>query len=280
MKQFKIFCMACFLMCALIPMDLYAASQESVMLEGKDHQVFATLTKLDQKDDIRSLQLSFQIKVVKGTAKEKDISFQFDNTLPSEVKEYRYHHDTGILTVYISGKQDLYTSETLSLGSVNIAKDSNVVIEVSAIEDSFKAVQNEAFKNDGTLVQVGEPVKVATGSMIDQNQEQPEEPDPVDPNPDTEDQNKGEQDEDTQKPDGGSGHEDDKNQIDQVKPDTEKQTDQKKTEESQESDSKKTGNTATGDQTNLTFFALTACAALALMGILARIHQKKKSSQE
>lgn len=263
MKQVKAYCIALFLMCAMIPMNLYAASFERAVLKGKDNQVFATLTQLDQKDDIRSLQLSFQVKVVKGTVQEKDISFQFDKALSSEVKEYRYHHDTGMLTVYISGIQDLYTSEALELGSVTIAKNSNAVVEVNVIEDSFRAVQDDTFKNDGAPVQVGKAVKIATGNMIDQEPEQPDVTDPDD------DQNKNDQ-------------KDDQNQIDPGKPDTGNQPDQGNTDEPQESGSypskeeetKDAGSTETGDTSNLTFFALSTLGAVTVMGILTVLYQK------
>lgn len=252
-------------LCMLIPLDLHAASQETAVLEVKDHQVIASLTQLDQKEEIRSLQLSFQIKAVKGSIEEKDIRFQFDDALSSEVKEYRYHHDTGVLTIYLSGTVDLYTNEVLSLGALQIDKNSDALVEVSVIDQSFLKIEESKFKNQGMLIQSTEAVRVATGSMIEK-EEQPDDTNTEEPKEDIEDNDQDKnQDKDV---------DDTKDKADNMQP--EQNENQEIKEESSISKEKDPVSAPTGDTTNISFYVSSIFVALLLMGILIKAYQNKK----
>lgn len=252
-------------LCMLIPLNLHAASQETAVLEVKDHQVIASLTQLDQKEEIRSLQLSFQIKAVKGSIEEKDIRFQFDDALSSEVKEYRYHHDAGVLTIYLSGTMDLYTNDVLSLGALQIDKNSDAIVEVNVIDQSFLKIEESKFKNQGMLIQSTEAVRVATGSMIEK-EEQPEDTNTEEPKEDIEDND---QDKDQDK-----DVDDTKDKADNTLPD--QNENQEINEETTTSKEKDPVSAPTGDTTNLSFYVSSMFAALMLMGILIKVYQKKK----
>lgn len=252
-------------LCMLIPLDLHAASQETAVLEVKDHQVITSLTQLDQKEEIRSLQLSFQIKAVKGSIEEKDIRFQFDDVLSSEVKEYRYHHDTGVLTIYLSGTVDLYTNEVLSLGALQIDKNSDALVEVSVIDQSFLKIEESKFKNQGMLIQSTEAVRVATGSMIEK-EEQPDDTNTEEPKEDIEDNDQDKnQDKDV---------DDTKDKADNMQP--EQNENQEIKEESSTSKEKDPVSAPTGDTTNISFYVSSIFVALLLMGILIKVYQNKK----
>lgn len=246
------------MLCLLIPLDLHASSQELAVLEVKDHQVIASLTQLDQKEEIRSLQLSFQIKAVKGTIEEKDIRFQFDDALSSEVKEYRYHHDTGVLTIYLSGTMDLYTNDVLSLGALQIDKNSNALVEVSVIEQSFLKIEESKFKNQGMMIQTTEAIRVASGSMIEK-EEQSDDTNADKPKEDTENEDK--------------DIDDTKDKTDDTIPD---QNENQEIKEETISKEKETISAPTGDTTSIRFYVISIFAALLLMIILIKTYQSKK----
>lgn len=256
-------------LCMLIPLNLHAASQETAVLEVKDHQVIASLTQLDQKEEIRSLQLSFQIKAVKGSIEEKDIRFQFDDAISSEVKEYRYHHDAGVLTIYLSGTMDLYTNDVLSLGALQIDKNSDAIVEVNVIDQSFLKIEESKFKNQGMLIQSTQAVRVATGSMIEK-EEQPEDTNTEEPKEDIEDND---QDKNQDK-DQDKDVDDTKDKADNTLPD--QNENQEINEETTTSKEKDPVSAPTGDTTNLSFYVSSMFAALMLMGILIKVYQKKK----
>lgn len=115
-----------------------ATEKETVSLNSVDGQVEAVLELPDAPaEDITALQLSFQI--TNGGGAGGNVSFAFDPGLPQNgVQEYRYQEDTGILSIYISGNENLYQSQNISLGKVVV--DSGVETSVRVIKNSFKTV--------------------------------------------------------------------------------------------------------------------------------------------
>ena len=115
--------------CSLILFTLpVKAAEDTVSLQPDGNQVEATLEfasdpKTDPVDEILSLQLSFQVKAENGSLGKDDVSFIFDSGIQSVVKESRYHADTGILNIYISGTKNLASLENLTLGRVQFNKE-------------------------------------------------------------------------------------------------------------------------------------------------------------
>lgn len=111
------------------------------------------------------MQMGLKIETKQGDGTQNKVSFQFDSGITSSVRLARYQADTGILTLYISGKQNLYQDSSVLLGKVVLessAKD-GVSASVSVVEDSFKLV-NGAFHMQETAVNVSQPVELSVGN--------------------------------------------------------------------------------------------------------------------
>lgn len=129
-------------------LSVRATEKESVSLTNVDGKVEATLELPGEAaEEIVALQLSFQIKTEEGTIQREDISFDFDTGFSgTAIKEYHYQEDTGILSIYISGKEDLYSGKSLNqaqnpeipLGKVVVNSDRTASVKV--VKNSFKTV--------------------------------------------------------------------------------------------------------------------------------------------
>lgn len=125
-----------------------AVEKETVSLTNVDGQIEAALELPEMPaEEIVALQLSFQIGASQGSIGKEDVSFAFDAGLPGEaLKQCRYQEETGILTIYISGNQNLYPKGSeassgnpkLSLGRVIV--NSNGDASVKVVKNSFKTV--------------------------------------------------------------------------------------------------------------------------------------------
>lgn len=128
-------------------LSVKAAEKETVSLSNVDGRIEATLelpVEEDENggftppDEVVALQLSFQISG-QGSIGKDDVFFTFDGGLPQgAVKEYRYQEDTGVLNIYISGRENIYSSKNISLGKVSVNSDEKAVVRV--IKNSFKTV--------------------------------------------------------------------------------------------------------------------------------------------
>lgn len=129
-------------------LSVRATEKESVSLTNVDGKVQATLELPGEAaEEIVALQLSFQIETGEGTFKKEDISFDFDAGFSgATVQKYNYQEDTGILSIYISGKEDLYSGKGLNqsqnpeipLGKVVVNSDKTASVKV--VKNSFKTV--------------------------------------------------------------------------------------------------------------------------------------------
>lgn len=148
-------------------LPVYADSRESVTLSanGNTANVVLTQPQTEGNDEIYSMQMGLKIETKQGDATQNKVSFQFDSGITSSVRLSRYQADTGILTLYISGKQNLYQNPSIVLGKVVLessAKD-GVSASVSVVEDSFKRV-NGAFHMQEAAVNVSQPVDLSVGN--------------------------------------------------------------------------------------------------------------------
>ncbi len=129
-------------------LSVRATEKETVSLTNVDGKVEATLELPGEAvEEIVALQLSFQIETGEGTIKKEDISFDFDAGFSgATVQKYNYREDTGILSIYISGKKDLYSGKGLNqaqnpeipLGKVVVNSDKTASVKV--VKNSFKTV--------------------------------------------------------------------------------------------------------------------------------------------
>ena len=100
-----------------------AALSDTILLNETDDGVEVSVKLAETTEDkIFSLSISFQIDYTEGDGKGNAADFVFDEALPSVVQEYRYNPDDGILTLYISGRRNLFDEGELSLGTLEIAE--------------------------------------------------------------------------------------------------------------------------------------------------------------
>lgn len=137
-KKFILWLGISFVCFAAFVLSARATEKETVSLNSVDGQVEAVLELPEAPtEDITALQLSFQIQNEGGTG--GNVSFAFDPGLPKNgVQQYRYQEETGVLSIYISGNENLYQSQNISLGKVVV--DSGAGASVRVIKNSFKTV--------------------------------------------------------------------------------------------------------------------------------------------
>ena len=100
-----------------------AALSDTILLNETDDGVEVSVKLAEKTEDtIYSLSISFQIDYTEGDGKGNGADFAFDEALRSVVQEYRYDPDDGILTLYISGRENLFDEEELSLGTLELAE--------------------------------------------------------------------------------------------------------------------------------------------------------------
>lgn len=134
----------CILACTVLTAN--AGTKESVSLSADGGQAEVTLEVPDEMvkegERIVSLQLSFQIEAKQGSVGAGDISFEFHDGIGSAVKEERYDPKSGVLNIYISGGNNLYSSQEVPLGKVVLksGSGSGKTATVRVIPDSLKTV--------------------------------------------------------------------------------------------------------------------------------------------
>ena len=119
-------------------LSVSAADQGAVTLTATGSGASAVLSWPEGTEkEIRSLQLGFQAE----GAQQAELSFEFDAAIGSRIKEYRYQKDTGLLTLYISGSENLHTGDSLTLGEIKASvKEGSVTFSLRAVPDSLKLV--------------------------------------------------------------------------------------------------------------------------------------------
>ena len=131
----------------MIPLTAMAASDTSIVLTGQGNTAQVVLTlPAENREEVRSLQVSFRVSVTSGNKEQTNVSFVFDEGITSAVKEARYHMDSEMLNVYISGKQNLFEMDSLTLGTIQVSSvdGSEISAQIDVVEDSFGYV-NAAF---------------------------------------------------------------------------------------------------------------------------------------
>lgn len=134
------------------------ATENTVDFATQNGQVVVTLNVTDANKEALSLKASFQIKAVTGEINDGDVQFLFDESIQNVVKEYRY--DSGVLSIYISGKQDLFENQQVKLGIIDVNLTDDTKVEISLVEESIEYVSSTYAKDElaatSSSVQLGE----------------------------------------------------------------------------------------------------------------------------
>lgn len=148
--------MAVFIFIAMLPLQVQAADDEvpqklqagdSVLIEAELSQAYG--------ERISSLQLSIEVTTQDGSPADAGVlekvellSFSPDAEVTSKAKiwDKRYHKDTGILDIYISGTEPIFQADDkLTVGMVT-ALDGNTEMYIRVVNDSFKVVKGDVLE--------------------------------------------------------------------------------------------------------------------------------------
>lgn len=137
------------------------AAENTVDFTSQNGQVVVTLNVTDANKEALSMKTSFQIEVLTGKINEGDVQFLFDESIQNVVKEYRY--DNNILTIYISGEQDLFANQQLKLGIIDLNLSDDTKVKISLVEDSIEYVSSTYAKDvlvaTSSSIQLGNPTE-------------------------------------------------------------------------------------------------------------------------
>ncbi len=132
--------MAVFACAAVLPLRAYAAEEPEISLqpEGDGANVILTLPE-SVRENVYSLEL--RLKVESNAQEQLHAEFLFGEGM-AKIAEYRYHEDTGIMNLYLSGSEALFKEASLNLGKVSFsaANKEGVIVQVHVVEDSLKLV--------------------------------------------------------------------------------------------------------------------------------------------
>lgn len=179
----------------LFPLSAFAADKSVTLSEtGDEVQVFVELPSETKVEPITSLQMEFQVEITQGNAEQAKAEFHFNETIKSSVKEYRYHADTGILTIYISGKNNLFSEKYLSgqkleLGKLTVHTEDalGVKAKISVVKDSYHFVRKNGTKTETEFINAPGFAEIIVGNGGEENPTpDPEEEGNPTPNPEEE----------------------------------------------------------------------------------------------
>lgn len=148
---------------AMLPLQALAAQKGRVCLEVKENNTadVSVIVPEAAGEQVSSLQLGLQITDQDGNSVGQEVLDQIESPAfvwrqeilaNAKITEQRYQRETGILRLYISGAEPLFTAEgedrdTLALGTVTAAvKDEEslgMTIYMSMAADSLKIVRGE-----------------------------------------------------------------------------------------------------------------------------------------
>ena len=111
-----------------VPASAAGAGQDDLVLEASGSTLTVKLTLPNAKDEkLSSLQLGLELDA--GSFSE----FQFDQAVTGKAKTYEayYDADNRQINLYIAGTAPLFTSDTLTIGSVSVYSGGNASAEAS-----------------------------------------------------------------------------------------------------------------------------------------------------
>lgn len=150
MKKRRMEVLGLLLVCFLLMSGRAAAvMRNTVFLEETGSGAAVSVRLEEERDDILSLGLRLQVSFTEGDGSAAQVSFAFDSAIGTKVMEYRYNAEQGILSLYISGQQNLFTGQELKLGAVTVGvpEGSEATVRISVVEDSLQLV-NAAYDGE------------------------------------------------------------------------------------------------------------------------------------
>ena len=162
-KIFATLLSAAVLLALILPAAALDADPAVTMTAEGDRAAVTLTLPDDQAEGVTSLRLSFDVQ----TGREADVSFAFDGSLKSTVQQARYNAAAGRLTVYLSGREALFTDGTLSLGEIRLSGTQNLTATVSLGENALE-LANGAYGAPDTLSPSAQPVQLAVNTTPDQ----------------------------------------------------------------------------------------------------------------
>lgn len=200
----------CFLMGITLPIHGQENASQIVISDKAEISIENLL-------DTTSLKASFLIE--SEAFDPIDVQFDFNTEIQSEITEYRYHKDSGILSIYLSGLFPLPSS----LGTIVFKNDPNLKhVRITALTNEFQAV-NVALEDRGNeFVASAEGVEI---SFDETSQETQPEKDPEDDTQETDPENDRNDGQASPNDPETSFPEDDSNHIDQMDPEADLQND-------------------------------------------------------
>lgn len=121
------------------------ALDHSLALTNQDDQIAVTLHIGDTNEDALTLKATFKVEAEDEKLEASHIQFHFNDSITSVIKEYRY--DNGLLTIYISGEENLFANQQLQLGTIDFHVPENTKIQISYVKDSLEYVTSTYSKS-------------------------------------------------------------------------------------------------------------------------------------
>lgn len=128
-----------------------AEPSTAVLLTPDDNGGAAVSIELPDSAGITSMRLRLQVQTTLGEADAAAATFDFDDALPGRVQQSRYNRETGTLTLYVSGRDPLFTDGTLSLGTVRLtsSEEAGATASVTVEEDCLR-ILNASYGGEKT----------------------------------------------------------------------------------------------------------------------------------
>lgn len=121
------------------------ALDHSLALTNQDDQIAVTLHIGDTNEDALTLKATFKVEAEDEKLEAENIQFHFNDSINSVIKEYRY--DNGLLTIYISGEENLFANQQIQLGTIDFHVPDNTKIQISYVKDSLEYVTSTYSKS-------------------------------------------------------------------------------------------------------------------------------------
>lgn len=144
-----------------------AEPSAAVMLTPDDQGGAAVRVELPDSEGITSMRLRLQVQTTLGEADAAAATFDFDDALPGRVRQSRYNPETGTLTLYVSGRESLFSDGILNLGTVTLTstQEEGATAAVTAGEDCLR-ILNASYGGEKTPSPdlPADPVEITVGN--------------------------------------------------------------------------------------------------------------------
>ena len=144
---------------SMLIMTPVKALENAIVFTTQNDQILVTLNVSDTNKEALTMKASFQIKAQNGSVTKENIKFHFDQDIKSVVKEYRYDNSRNILTIYISGQENLFANKQVKLGTIDLNVSKDTKVDISLVKDSLEYVSSaytkDTIASDETTIEWG-----------------------------------------------------------------------------------------------------------------------------